>query len=442
MKIVHSFLLLSFIVITGCSDGSGVIRPPPTNVGVFNAASNLEFTVFLREERVLAQMNYGEGEVASFDSGQYDFHVEHSPVGATAPVRAFSFSETLSPDLNYIFVVIAPGGQPEAFAVTTENLAGDAANGRVTIVHAFEGMGDLDVYMELPGTILSNAQPQGSMSFGPNALTFDIAPDTYHLYLTLAGDPDTVVFESVDDTVVAGADDVLVVSDPGAMGALTILVSRISANTGRIGQFGSESRLRAVHGIDDRLARDIHLDDTTTPALFPAQPFGVLSDYLSVEVDAHSVITTPQDNPGTEEGATSYFAVSGALQTVLIAGDSVDGVSTTVMVEDKRSIAGQATLRILNGAGLFDAVGVFVEPPGTDTTTATPLGIMSVPSFTPRVPLVPGDFEITIQDAITGTILAGPELVSMIDGGVYGVLLLNAEDGSTVDIQLFDDLIP
>jgi len=233
-----------------------------------------------------------------------------------------------------------------------------------------------------------------------------------------------------------------VVSDPGALGTLTILVSRVSSNTGRLGQVGQESRLRAVHGIDDRLARDVYLDDTLTPALFPALPFGVLSDYINVEVALHSIITTLLDNPGTEETLIDYFAIPGSLYTVITGGDSVDGISSRVMQDDKRSIAGQATLRMLNGAGLFDAARVFVQPPGTDITTVAPLVEMIVPAFTPRIPLAPGDYEITIQDAFTEAILAGPELVSMIDGGVYGVLLLNAEGGSTIELQLFDDFIP
>jgi len=190
MKIVHFFSLMSFIVLVGC-DGEGVIRPLPTTLRVFNAASNMEVVAFLREESLVAQMNYGEGQLTSFDSGQYDFHVEHAPGGTNEAVRAFSVSETLSPDLDYTFVVIAPAGQPEAFKVTTEEPPDEPTSGRITIVHAFQGMGDLDVYLEAPGTIPSNAQPQGSVSFGPNALTFDIAPDIYHLYLTAAGDPAT-----------------------------------------------------------------------------------------------------------------------------------------------------------------------------------------------------------------------------------------------------------
>ena len=90
---------------------------------------------------------------------------------------------------------------------------------------------------------------------------------------------------------------------------------------------------------------------------------------------------------------------------------------------------------------MFDIIDIYFEIPGTDITTVNPLLFLGVTDVTDRIRLAPNDYEITVVDAITQAVLAGPQILTVDDGGVYGVLLLNAVGGSTVDIQLFDDFV-
>jgi hypothetical protein len=437
-------LVLAFVVVAAGCDGDGVIRPPPVRVKVYNAAANIESILFLRERAPLGEttLSYNNGLETSFDSGQYDFNVEYRPLGSNSNVAADSVSETLSPDQSYTFVVVAPTGVPELFSVATDNLATGFSDTRVSVIHAFPGLGDLDVYLDPPGTDLTTATPRGTLSYGPNAVTAEFAPNPYRVFLTTAGDPTDILFESASQAASAGEDRVLAVSDPGSGGTLSILVAEVSGVTRRIGGIGEQSLLRVIQGVDDRLARDIYLDDTTSAPLFPAQPFGELSAYADIEIGQHDIVTTPLNNPGTEDTRLSYFAVPGQLFTAVIAGDTVDGISMHIVNEDKRSIASQATARVVNAAGQFTVLSIYIEEPGTDVTTLSPRTQMFPPASSSRIPLLPGDYEITIEDPVTATIVAGPLAVTLDDGGVYGILLINGPDASTVDIELFDDFAP
>jgi hypothetical protein len=60
----------------GCSKDE-TARPDPTNIRVFNAAPNFESLTFVREERPEAQLTLGAGQALSFDSGEYEFKVDH-----------------------------------------------------------------------------------------------------------------------------------------------------------------------------------------------------------------------------------------------------------------------------------------------------------------------------------------------------------------------------
>jgi len=283
---------------------------------------------------------------------------------------------------------------------------------------------------------------EGTVSFGSTPAVFEVAPEIQQIYFTTAGDPTDIVFESVAQGFQAGNQDVLVVADPGGSSTLEVLVSRVAQVSGRLGQVNVPSTIRVVQTIDDRMDRDIYIDDTTMPPFLSAHPFGLLTDYADVSAILHTLITTPVGMPGTEESVRNFFGTSGRRFTALIGGDTTDGIITQIISEDKRSISGQSTFTLLNGAGLFELLSFYLVLPGTDITTQGSNLDLFAPDFTLRIPVIPNDYEIWIEDPFTTTVLAGPLPVTMVDGGVYGILLLNNADGSTVDIQLFDDFVP
>lgn len=443
MKITHIACIAALFAVAGCQ-GSGNDRPPPSYVNYFDAAPNLEAIEFRREQdfQNAVGLSYALGEARTrYDSGQYDFHLAYSTVNPNA--QEVDFSETLSPDKVYTFVAVAPNGQPEVLKFAVDALPTPTTQ-RFTLIHAFEGLGDLDVYWEAPGTLLSSAVPIGTISYGQDALPFEVTPGTYRLYLTTAGDPNDVLFESSNQTIVDAPerliDDVLVVSDPAGQVTVNLIVSRVGYS--RLGQDGVRSNVRVIQSINDGVDRDIYVDDTTSPPLFPAQPFGVISDYAEVDFGTRVVLATPVGNPGTEELSYPYSAISGGVHTVLIATDSQGEIAAASILEDKRSIVGQATMTFFDGAGLFGDIYIYAVPPGTDITTLDPQLVMFAPGFSSRLPVTPGDYELWVKDGTTSAILAGPEAITVEDGGVYGIGFVNGAGGSTVDLVFYDDFVP
>jgi hypothetical protein len=427
-------------VLAGC-DGEGVTRPPPTDVAFFNAAANIEAIGFFREESLEVDLAYSQGSVARFDSGSYDFSLDYTLVGATTPPRALTQPLTLASDVNYTFVAVAPEGDFKLIVTETDDREAGAATARWTFIHAFPGLGALDVYVEPIDTILSSATPKGTVAY-EGSTTFEFTSGIYQVWLTGSGDPNDIVFESSAQGPVAGEDQIFVVSDPGEQGTFDIVVSRIGSSAFRLGQEGQTSELRVVQVVADRQDRDIYLDETTGTPLFAALPFGEISAYEEVPLGTHTAITTPAGNPGAEESTSTYFAGPGLRYLILVSGDTTDGIGQIFIAEDKRSISGQATVRLLNGAESFFVLHVYFAAPGADISELPPTIEILSPDATNRVPLIPGDYEIWVRNPITDTVLAGPLAVTMADGGFYGILVADAVGGSTVDLVLFDDFIP
>jgi hypothetical protein len=142
------------------------------------------------------------------------------------------------------------------------------------------------------------------------------------------------------------------------------------------------------------------------------------------------------------EDLLTFSYLSGFNYTaVYVAGSSLP-IRGAVFREDLRRIPGQATVRVLNAAGMFGILNVYILAPGTAINTVFPQASLSTPDLSERLPTVPGDYEITVQNQATATIVAGPEPITVEANGVYGVLLLNAIGGSTVDIEYFYDFAP
>ena len=440
MRFACLFLLAALAATAGC-DSEGRVRPPPTTLRFFHAAPNFATFALLRERSRVAVNEFGGGETARFDSGPYDFNLESSPPGG-GPIRHQTVSMDLSSGMQYTFVAVAPGDQPQLLVSAVPNLAPGFADARYSIIDAHPTQGAMDVYLVAAGTPLASVVPQGTVSFGPTPATFQVTPQPLRLYLTPAGDPTTVLFESVDlNSVEAGSDHYLVVHATGGQTPVDFAVSEIVGSGLRISQQGVGALLRVVQGVDDRIARDVILDEETTTPLFSAQAFGELSGYVPISAGvSHQLKLTPVGSPGTEEATVDITPLAGRYYTVVFAGDSTGGITGRSLVEDPRRIVGQSSLYVINAAGLFDLLYFYILPPGGNINTAFPRATLGAPDFTfQRIAFAPNAYELTVQDGETLAVVAGPVPLTLAERGVYGLIVLNAADSVTVDLQYFYD---
>ena len=431
-------LIAALAVNAGC-DSEGRVRPPQTTLRFFHASPNFGTFALLRERRPEAITDFGGGSTVRFDSGPYDFYLESSPPGL-APVRHVTLSQDLSPGMQYTYVAVSPGDQPQLLVSAIPDLPQGTTNARYSIIDAHPTQGAMDAYLVAPGTPLSSVIPQGNLSFGSTPATFQVTPQLLRLYLTPAGDPNTVLFESTDLAVDAGSDHYYVVHATGGQTPVDFAVSEITATGLRISQQGAGALLRVVQGVDDRMARDVLLDTDTMTPLFSAQPFGEISAYVPISAAEHTLKLTPVGTPGTEEETVTFTPLAGRYYTAVFAGDTTDGITARIMIEDPRPIVSQSSMYVINAAGLFDFLLMYILPPGSDINTAFPRIGLPAPEYTAqRIVLAPASYEITVQDDETNAVVAGPAPVALVERGVYGVLMLNAADNVTVELRYFYD---
>jgi hypothetical protein len=437
MKIAHLFLLAAVIGVGACSE-SGRERPPQTSVRVFNVAPRFESVSFYREQRLEFSPSFMQAGTLQFDSGAYDFRIQHASLAQGSQIVDQEFALDLAGDLDYWFIIAAPNDQPEAIIASWPESFSSTTSARFQFAHANPMMGPLDVYVVVPGANPGTTTPQGSIDFRDSTPTFEVAAGQHRMYLTTAGDPTDIVFESMDFEIPAGRQAFVVVSDgTGEYGDNVVVSDIFGALASRIFAFDETNELRVIQSIDDRLDRDV-LFDQASPPLFTSLPFGDPSAHAAVAAGSHELSVTPPGNPGAIEYSEEFAIIAGRQHTVLFAGDTSTGLDGAMQVEDRRSIIDQATVWFLNGASLFSSVLVYVTAPGTDLSTIEPTALLTPPEVSAKLRYVPSTLELTVLDIVTGATLLGPQAITLENGGVYNYLLVNSAGGSTVDMIRID----
>ena len=152
----------------------------------------------------------------------------------------------------------------------------------------------------------------------------------------------------------------------------------------------------------------------------------------------HNLTVSPAGNPGVIEIDQAFTAAASLLGTWFIAGNP-GALTAIVLTNDARIIQGEAKLAVYNGVALFPGLDVYVVLPGTDINTVFATAGLLPGAGVSGLRLEIGDYELTVREAGTANVLAGPQTVSISPEGTYAILLTDNAGGTTVDVTLFDD---
>ena len=429
-------ILLS-LGVSGCDGGRE--NPPDVTVSFIHAAPNQRAIAVLREESLVTELNYRESATASFDADVYDFHFNITPAGA-ATERAVSFTHELVPATDYTIVATEIGGQFQELILETLSVDPSPTSAQVASLHVAPTLGAVDVFLEAPDADLPSAVPLGSISFSEDLAPRTIAAGDYEFSLTAVASPTTVLLRSAPFTLPAGQSVLFAILDGADEGIAPLTVTLSGGSSLSFVDRDIESGIRVINAISDRSTLDVGIDNEFSPPLFPALSFGTVSADAFITPGTHDLTASPAGNPAVLLVNIPFEIDAGLLGTFFIA-DPPGATRTSFSVDDHRPIPGEATISLYNAAQLFAFVDIFIAPNGTDLGTAPPAASLLPGSSLPGLPIAQGDFEVTMRDSGTATVLAGPTPITLNAGGFYGILITDSVSapGATVDLTLLDD---
>ena len=441
MSIVNkATLALCLALAAGCVENQD--DPPDGALRYVHAAAGQGSLAFLLEQRRDSDLNYGGGSGRLIlDAGQYDVNLNALTLASENPERAATLSITVEGETDHIVVAFDDGGQLSLAEYTRPFADVAAGNAEMQILHAVEGAGAVDVYVEADGADLSAANPRATVTFKQLSDPIGFASGDYRVSITAPGDPSALVYQSGVVTVGDGTSSLLGIYDGTGTTAAplrTALIASGAATVVALNDRRTPPRLRAAHGVTGSGPLDVVVDSDFSAPLHGAIAFGEIADYADIESGERTIQVTPAANPGVIESEQSGVFGTALSNTLVISG-TPGNVGAIVYADDNRGIAARARYRVRSAASSVTAINFYLTEPGTDVTTvpANAAGLVAGGAEFPASTL-PGEFEITLveNDGDSSTedtnILAGPIAVSFEEGRVYDLIIVDATGGGAM----------
>jgi hypothetical protein len=440
-------LILLALGMTACD--SGRENPADTRVRIVNVAPSYTSLYYTREHvtRFNGVLNVpfnGSADPATFyDEGTYDFYAYTPDLTSNTGVTvdpAYGFQKQLVAGTFYTFVFLEGAGHIEHAILESTPLGASSTDSQVQLLHGAENVPAVDIYLLPPGTTIAGATPWGSVSFRGSLAARSMTPGEYELTVTAAGNPAAVLLTSGSFPLFATELTNFVITPDNGTGSGQIAVAVIGpAAGGLLVDRNAPALVRALNTAADKAPRDVAFYGQFTPPLFPAAAFTTPTARAPLAAGTDIPLNvTPVGNPGVLEldqkvafGPTFPF-------TVMFYGDA-GALTHFLATDDLRRIAGSAKVRFYNAAPQFSSTALVLVPPGVDPTRGAPISLL-LPGFvgTP-IEVIPDTYDLYVFQLDTGMSAAGPLAVTLLDRGIYGVVVTNGDSSATANVALIDD---
>jgi hypothetical protein len=437
------------LLLSGCDNDDDVAPPPATaqtaklrvihaspdapNVNVVSGTSTIAANLAFKQATPLS-------DVAS---GTVTLRINGIVPGGT-PTVIGPLNLSLTENVAYSVIAVNEVAAIRPLLIASQISTPSAGTFRAQVVHAAPNAPAVDVYVTAPTALLTQSTALGRLAFGEVTNATSAPAGDYRIRVTLANNPNAIVFDSGTVPLASGADlTVVAVENTGPGSAPISLLVASGTTTAEILDASTPAQLRVIHASPDAPAVDVVVNDNFAAPVLEDVPFPAVSGYLTVPAGAYNVKVTPANNPGVIVIDANVTLEAGKRYSAYATGP-LASIAPYVLVDDNRSVATNAKVRIVHTAPSAGAVDIYVTPPGAALATATP-AFSNVPfrAETGYVSLAAGSYDVTVTPTGTKTPAIGPATITVLDGNVYTAAARDAIGGSApFGLILLDDFIP
>ncbi len=396
----------------------------------------------------LADVDYGQGSGFVGVGEEVNVQVEAILPGGNAVV----IDADLTLDYNTETSILAIDTVSSIDALLIEN----ASDSRITegyfraqVVHGSPSAPPVDVYVTTFDADLAGSAPVN----GINPLAFrdytgqlEVPAGNYQIRITLAGDPETVVYDSGDVALGAGADLMIVAIENVFLGDSAVqLVVLDGAAATPLYAVGTDSAALAVHLSPDAPSVDILANIDATPedeALKLAENISygeycaingipAPGDFtISVAANADNSVVALQFPLSTATNTAAAAVVSG----FLAGGTPETEIRIIPLGVDGRSVATESKIRLTHASPSTPNVDIYLLPAGQVPADAEAPNFADVPfgADTGVLSIAPGDYSVFVTVAGSTDPAIAAENVPLVGGEVWDIL---ARDGVVANME-------
>ena len=414
------------------ASGKGSIR-------AINAIPNSGSVNFLIEERLINAIPYKSVSTTQrYDDLDYTFNFDVFFAGRSSPRRVASQYIDVEANRDYTLFISGTVNNPTLtlWEDDERNFNADDSVFAAKFTHAAASLETVDYYFAEPGTapVLGNAV--ATLSFGEVAPAADFEQGDYVLTITVADDPNTVLYVSDITTFNGRSTYFLAPFDGDADDTGPIIAHALSGFGGVIAMPDPTfpSRIEFVNTSLDLGTTDIYDDEELTSRIVADHAYLDVTPEREIASDTQSFYYTPA-------GDTSVVSLEGVISAFpgtryrMIAHGTAGSFSTSVVIPDRVPVGTQAKLKVFHTSGNFDFVDVYAVErgesiEGTFPTRAALGRLVPVDS----VALAPGSYDLYVTEFSESVVLAGPYAIDVAVNDIVDLIIVDTVDPALLDI--------
>lgn len=446
IKLIGLVAILT-VALSACSSDNDKKGVDPT-IRIIHASADAPTVNVLANGSVLNNLNNVDYQQASnrFTVGAdtYLVEIEANLPGSTAVV----LDENVSFDRNRNYDVFAVGSVADSslalFAVDTEQMEPGSGNFLVNVVHAASAAPTVDIYVTAPNTDIETEQASLTASFTDASGLLELPAGDYQIRITPTGTKD-VVFDSGMLSLSQGEEYLVAATNNVGTGASPVtLLAMTDTSVAKVWDVNTGADLRVVHAISDAPAVDVLLADGNV--LKDALAFPNARGYLNVAAQSYTLdVVADADNSVVAIDDATVMLMTGSSYTA-IANNTLSSADLDILVDNPRSVATEAKVRIVHASPAAGNVDIYVTTDGvidgnTPNFANVPFSADAI-AETGYVSLTPGQYFVTVTVAGTSNAAIETGALTLEAGGVYYAIARDpSADESGPGLILLDDFV-
>ena len=319
---------------------------------------------------------------------------------------------------------------------------------RAQVVHAAQGAPEVDIFVTAFGADLGASAPINGADtpvfFEDYTGQLEVPAGDYQIRITPDNTPGTVVYDSGEISLAAGADLMIVAVDntgPGAALVQLVVLDGTAAST--LYDTNTPASAVAVHLSPDAPAVDILADDNTTGAIEAIKlvenvSFTDFCDINSVPAPGDYTISVAL-NSDNNVVATSFplNVMQGDEATAIVTGFATGGLTPALtpitLPGNTRSVITETKLRITHASPSTDLVDLYLVPAGTVIDDTVDASFAGVPfgADTTQLSIAAGDYDAVVTGAGSKTPVISLPGLQFTGGEVLDVIARDPQGAET-----------
>jgi len=449
-------LPLFVVLLAGCSSSNDDEVTGEGSIRALHAIPNVGTVNFLIEETILGSMSFQDATaISEYDDLEYEFSFEILLPDDDVDEPTVLATRTLSvrSDQEYTFVLSGSLENPQLFLweqfgrdwldeiEDAEDNDTEVTVMEVAFAHISNVLGEVDIYLEAPGTSPLAATPKATLSYSEFNSAVELSADDYQLVVTPAGDPNTLLFASDPFPISAATSTLVTLIDDGGFTTADFSVELIGSGT-ELTDINTSAVISATHLARGTDTLDVYDSSDFSTPLFDNLEFEALSEEIDVEEGTLDLAVTPADNLGVFLSQLSLTAFNGTYTRLYFIGLPGD-LQVISRRYDRSTLATHARLQMFQAASRFQTVDLYVVDTDVDIQLIGPSysNILFGSGFSYNI-FEADAYNIYVTEPDTKNVIAGPLRVDLQEGRNYSLHVLDSQNLSATDLIFFEESAP